>query len=106
MTTASQLRTLVTIQAKAVGEDALGQPTGAWQTLATTRAEVRHGSGAQAIQADANVSTVRMSARIRRRSDITAEMRLLLGAAVYDIKAVVPVEDGRQFIELVCEAVK
>ena len=47
-----------------------------------------------------------MSARIRRRSDITAEMRLLLGAAVYDIKAVVPVEDGRQFIELVCEVAK
>ncbi len=48
---------------------------------------------------------MRASARVRRRSDITAAMRLVIAGTAYDIRAVVPVEDGRQWMDLVCEAV-
>ena len=56
-------------------------------------------------KADTSISTVRASARVRARSDITAAMRLLIAGTPYDIRAVVPVEDGRQWMDLVCEAV-
>lgn len=104
MTTASQLRTLVTIRSQAAGDDALGQPTGAWGTLATVRADVRHTNGAETLQAGARVSAVQASVRIRRRADVTPAMRVMIGAVEYDIRAVVPVEDGRTFMDLACEA--
>ena len=47
---------------------------------------------------------MRASIRIRRRDDITAAMRVVHGAKVYDIKAVLPDEHGRGFLDLVCEA--
>ena len=106
MTTASNLRTLVTVQQRTAGEDAIGQPASSWTTLVQLRADVRHVSGTEAAKADTVLSTVRASARVRRRSDITPAMRLLIGAAAYDIKAVVPVEDGRSWMDLVCEAVQ
>ena len=103
MTTASQLSTLVTLQHQVAGADALGQPSGDWQALAAVRAHVRHASGVETIKAGAEVSTVRASVRIRKRYDVTPAMRVQIGAAVYTIAAVVPVDDGRSFLDLVCE---
>lgn len=105
MTTASHLRTLVTVQRPATGADTLGQPLAGWVELVKLRADVRHLSGSETAKADGVISAVRASARVRRRSDITPAMRLLIGSAAYAIKAVVPVEDGRSWMDLVCEAV-
>jgi SPP1 family predicted phage head-tail adaptor len=103
MTTASDLRTLVTIRHQVAGTDALGQPAGTWETLAAVRAHVRHAPGAEMIKAAAEVSSVRASVRIRKRADVTAAMRVMIGAVEYDIAAVAPAEDGRTFMDLVCE---
>ena len=105
MTTASNLRTLVTVQQRTAGVDDLGQQLDVWTDLVQVRADVRHVSGSETAKADSLVSTVRASARVRRRSDITPAMRLLIGGRVYAITAVVPVEDGRVWMDIVCEAV-
>ena len=105
MTTASNLRELVTVQHQAAGADDLGQPSGAWEELVKLRADVRHVSGTESAKADTLQSTVRASARVRRRSDITPAMRLLIAGTAYDIKAVVPVDGGRVWMDLVCESV-
>lgn len=105
MTTASNLRSLVTVQQLTLGTDDLGQQVEAWSELVKLRADVRHVSGSETAKADRLVSTVRASARVRRRSDITPAMRLLIGGTAYAITAVVPVEDGRQWMDIVCEAV-
>ena len=55
-------------------------------------------------KAGARVSAVQASVRIRRRADVTPAMRVMIGAVEYDIRAVVPVEDGRTFMDLACEA--
>lgn len=96
----------VKIQHLAAGQDAIGQPVMTWSDFATVWASIRHPSGLQAIKGDADVSVVKASIRIRYRTDITAGMRVLHGAVVYDIKAVLPDESGKVHADLVCEVAK
>ena len=97
------LNSPITILQRTTAEDALGQPVETWATLAALWAEIRHPSGVQQIKAGAEVSTVRASIKIHKRADITAAMRVVHGATVYDIKAVLPDEAGRIWMFLVCE---
>ena len=103
MLRASQLNRRVTLQRRATGQDAAGQPVSSWQDVATVWASVLTQNGLESIKADRPVSQVKASIRIRWRTDIDAGMRAVLGATVYDIKAVLPDETKRQHIDLVCE---
>lgn len=97
---AGQLDTPITIQRKTGGTDAWGAPLPeAWEDYATVWANVRHLSGTESIKAGADVSVVRASIRIRWRTDITAGMRVLHGAAVYDVEAVLP-GARREYVDL------
>lgn len=95
----------VTIQRHNQEKDDWGTPipgAGTWETVATCWANVRHQSGSETIKADADVSTVRASVRIRWRTGIDAGMRLLHAGHAYDIEAVLP-GPNRQNIDLVCK---
>lgn len=101
---AGSLKDRITIQRHTQEQDEWGTPVpgpGAWVELAKVWADVKHPSGLGAIKADADVSIVRASIRIRRRTDVDAGMRVLFGAAVYDIKAVLP-GPSRDRADLVC----
>ena len=101
-----KLNTRIIIQHRTPGVDAIGQPIpGNWATLATVWANVRHVSGAQAIKADAPVSTVKASIRIRWRTDLDASMRVLVGATVYEITAVLPEMAKREYVDCVAQVV-
>lgn len=102
---AGMLNSRVSIQARAAGQDAIGQPSETWATLATVWANIRHPSGSEAIRADAQASIVRASIRVRLRTDVTARMRVVHGAATYEIKAVLPDVARGEFMDLVCEVV-
>jgi SPP1 family predicted phage head-tail adaptor len=93
----------VTIQAPPTAQDALGQPTGAWTSVATVYANIRHLNGTETIKAGAEVSAVRASIRMRRRTDVTAAMRVVLGTIVYQVQAVIPDETDRVYMDLVCQ---
>lgn len=95
----------VTIKSLAVGQDAIGQPTQTWATLATVWANIRFGTGAEAIKADVGASIAKASIRIRNRADVTAAMRVYEGATVYEIKAVLLDPQDRDRLDLVCEVV-
>jgi SPP1 family predicted phage head-tail adaptor len=95
----------VTIQRRVSGVDAFGQPYDETEDVATVRADIRHTSGLEAIKAGAEASIVKASVRIRYRLGIDAGMTLLVGAVVYEIKAVMPDVAGRKFVDLVCEVV-
>ena len=96
----------VTIERKTGGVDAIGQPLPeGWETLAQVWANVRHLSGSESIKADTVTSEVKASIRIRYRSDIDAGMRVVLGAKTYEIRAVMPDEVRRDYVDLVCEVV-
>lgn len=100
---AGQLNTRISIEKRGEVRDAWGQPIpGAWLPVASVWANVRHLSGSEAIKADAVTSTVRASIRIRYREDLDAGMRVLIGAAVYEIAAVLPDLVRREHVDLVC----
>lgn len=95
----------VTIQKLAVGQDAIGQPVTTWTDLATVWASVVYLQGLETIKGDADTSVKKASIRIRRRTDVTAAMRVLLGATVFEIKAALPDEQDRERTDLACEVV-
>lgn len=104
---AGTLRDRIHIQRRTGGKDKYNQPLpDTWENITAQRiaANVQHRSGLSSIKADADVSIVRASIRIRRRTDVNAGMRVLIGAAVYDIEAVLP-GDTREHIDLVCKMV-
>jgi SPP1 family predicted phage head-tail adaptor len=100
---AGKLNRLVTIQRPGPGRDEVGQPIDEWLNVATVWANIVHKSGIETIRADAPVSSVRASIRIRYRTDIDATMRVFHGATVYQVLAVMPDAAGREFADLVCE---
>lgn len=103
---AGQLRDRVVIQQKTSGTDAWGAPLPeAWADYASLWANVRHLSGTESIKAGADVSVVQASIRIRWRQDITAGMRVLHGAAVYDVEAVLP-GARREYVDLQAKRVQ
>lgn len=100
---AGRLNRRIVIKQRGTAQDAIGQPVETWTTVATLYAEIKHPAGLTAIKGDADVSIVKASIRIRYRTDIDAGMRAEHGAAIYDIKAVLPDEAGRKHVDLVCE---
>jgi len=103
---AGQLRDRVVIQQKTSGTDAWGAPLPeAWADYASLWSNIRHLSGTESIKAGADTSIVKASIRIRWRTDITAGMRVLHGAAVYDIEAVLP-GARREYVDLQAKRVQ
>ena len=101
------LNTPIRIEHRGATYDALGQPVpGDWQPHADDCANVRHLSGVESIKAGATVSSVAASVRIRYRTDIDASMRVRIGGAVYEIRAVLPDLQKREFVDLVCQVVQ
>lgn len=101
-----KLNARIAIQQRQTGTGPIGQPINTWVDIATVWASVRHNSGLETIKADASVSTVKASIRIRWRTDIKADMRVMHGETTYDIKAVLPDMTSRQHVDLVCEVVQ
>lgn len=97
------LKSLVTVQVLQAGQDSIGQPVTTWATFKTLRANIRYLNGLETIKADAQTSVVKASIRIRRRTDITAAMRVVFGATTFEIKAVLPDEQDRERLDLSCE---
>lgn len=107
---AGTLRDRIHIQRRTGGTDGWGTPEPgpeAWENISTGRiaASVLHKSGLGTIKADAEVSIVRASIRIRRRAGVDAGMRVLFDGQIYELKAVLP-GPTREYIDLVCELTK
>ncbi len=97
------LTSRITIQQRGAGQDAAGQPVQTWVDVATVWANIRYLSGVETIKSDAPVSVAKASICIRRRTDISAGMRVVFGSAVFNIQAVLPDEGRRVFMYLACE---
>lgn len=103
---AGALTRLVTIQRPGTGVDELNQPIpDDWVCVCSTWANIKNLSGSESIRADATTSVVKTSIRIRYRKGLDASMRVVHGCVVYAIKAVLPDEVRREYVDLVCEVV-
>ncbi len=100
---AGALNNLLTIQQNGTSVDELGQPIEGWTDVAQVWGNIRHLRGVEAIKAGAVTSTVSASIRIRYRPDLNAGMRVLADGRTYEIKAVLPDMQRREYVDLVCE---
>lgn len=100
-----KLNCLISIQKKEQSPDLdeAGQPVFGWVAVCNPWANIKHQTGAESIRSGADVSIVKASIRIRYREDIDNTMRVLHGATIYNIRAVLPDEHGREYLDLVCE---
>lgn len=100
---AGQLRDRINIQRRTGATDQWGTPLpDNWEFFTAAWANIRYQSGSESIKAGADVSIVRASIRIRSIPGIDAGMRVVHGAQVFDIEAVLPGSD-RVHIDLVCK---
>lgn len=103
---AGRLNTRFTLQTPATGQDAVGQPTTTWTTLSLLWGNVKMVGGLEAIRAGADTSVVKASIRVRAGVPFNAGQRLVADAGtVYQINAVLPEMETRQYVDLVCEVV-
>lgn len=106
-TIARKFNRRIEIQHLAAGEDAIGQPLPAsWVLYKKIWANIRFLSGDESIKADSVKNESKVSFRIRYRTDVKVEMRIVYNGTTYKIKAVLPDEVKREHVDLSCEAIK
>ena len=99
-----RLNRRIVIERPTLTQDDTGAYTTVWTQIASPWADIRYVSGLEAVRSDAPVSISKASMRIRRRAGVDATCRVLYDGKVFDVKAVLPDEQGREFIDLVCES--
>jgi SPP1 family predicted phage head-tail adaptor len=102
---AGKLNRRVLIQRKSRQKDAAGQTIDVWLDHARVWANFKTITGSafshqEFIAGDVEVGPVTTSVRIRFRTDIETDMRLVYDGKIYDIKAVLPDEDRREYCDL------
>jgi SPP1 family predicted phage head-tail adaptor len=98
---AGTLRHQVTIQSAGFVQDANGEMVPGWTLFATARAAIEDMSGREYIAAGATQNPVLTKITIRYRAGIVASMRVVHGADVYDVTAVLGTD--RRSLLLMCE---
>jgi SPP1 family predicted phage head-tail adaptor len=100
-----KLNRRVTIKRPSTVQDSTGQPVSTLVDVAIVWASIVNKSGSESIRAEKDTSIVQSSIRIRMRSDLDNGMQVHFGGVVYRIKALLPDEKTRDFLDLVCEVV-
>lgn len=102
---AGTLKDWITIQRREDAQDDTGEVIAAsWVDVATVKADVRFLSGLEAVKSDAPASIVKASVRIRRGTAVTASMRMMYGAQILNVQAVMPGGQHKEYLDLACEA--
>lgn len=98
---AGDLDQRVTLQARSVVTDAMGQDTITWQDIATVWAQCQAVRGREFFAAAQVQQEQTVKVRIRYRADVSTMTRLIWDGRAHDITGVVPV--GRKdMLEIMC----
>jgi SPP1 family predicted phage head-tail adaptor len=105
MSLAARLNKRVLLQVRGPARDAAGEQVDAWVNVITEGdgklwAEVRDVSGREFVAAGATQNSVTTTITMRHRPGVLPAMRVLYGANIYNVEAVLG-QDGRQ-IQLMC----
>jgi SPP1 family predicted phage head-tail adaptor len=99
---AGKLKHRMTIQTPGQIRDPAGQPSTGWIDFDTVWADVRYLNGRQFLASSAEKNAATVSIRVRWRTDLNAAMRVVYGATVFDIVAVLPDEEDQDHVDLAC----
>lgn len=93
----------ITIRQRAAGLDAFGQPSGAWEDVATVWASYRTKAGGEGQEPSQRVARQTVIFRIRYRAGIRPEMQVAWDGETFDVVDVAEF-DRRRWLDLVCTA--
>jgi SPP1 family predicted phage head-tail adaptor len=111
---AGTLNRHVRIEAFGTATNEIGEPVKAWALHDRAWVGIKTVSGKQYVTADRETHTAAVSIRARYRTDVTASMRIVVGAVevdgavdyskatVYGILAVLPDEERREHVDFAC----
>lgn len=85
--------------------DAAGEPVRDWVELSKWWANIRFQSGMSSIRSEAPTSVARASLRGPLRRDVEPGMRIVRKGTIFKVLAVLPDEERRGHMDLVCEVV-
>lgn len=102
---AGRLNKRITFQRKSSTTDDWGQPLQTWTDYATVWANIRTITGSGFVNHEfeaggTEVSRGTASIRIRKRTDLNAYMRVSYAGNVYDIKSILPDEEGDEYLDV------
>ena len=93
----------VTIQQQGAGQDAWGAPSAGWSEVVTTWAAIEDQSGADQFSAEHYRADVTHRVRIRYRSGLSPDMRILYDGREFDILHIVNVYERDRQLHLLCK---
>jgi SPP1 family predicted phage head-tail adaptor len=102
---AGTLRHRVTIQEKNVTQNDYGEEVITWDEMDVLWAAVEPLSGREFLEAQRAGAEVTTRIRIRHQDGIVPEMRVVWGDHVYDIEAVIAIEERQREIHLMCREI-
>lgn len=102
---AGDLRHRVTIQQLVTTYNEYNEPVATWSDIATVWAFVEPLSGREYFAAEQIQARVNTRIVIRYRAGIVPAMRVMWGAKVYNIRAVIDTEGRHEELQLMCEEV-
>ncbi len=102
---AGKLRHVVTLQSRVETQDpSTGAMVVTWPLFeADVRADVRYLGGLETLKTAAPTAVKKCSVRIRYRPGVVETMRVVHDGENFDIKAVLPDDTGRRYLDLACE---
>lgn len=103
---AGTLNRRILIERKQVTEDPLGGEIVQWVPLAGDGmlwANIRFLNGTETVKSDTRTATAKASIRIRYREDIEPTCRVKHRGVIFEILAVLPDLQGREFVDLAVE---
>lgn len=96
------LRHRLTIEAVSRVPDGGGGAIETWLPVADVWGAITPTGGLEATPAEAVAGSVTHSILVRHRADIVPAMRLRLGARLFEISAVVDIDERRRHLKLLC----
>ena len=104
MLPAGRLDQRVGIEEKAVTRSAIGEEVVTWSAVATVWASVQAIRGREYVGLAAAQSDITTRITVRYLAGLTTAMRVVHGAALYDIVEIIPVGGRKADLELMCRA--
>lgn len=101
--TIGELRHRLSLQSAARAPDGGGGVSLAWSTIAEVSGAIRPVAGSEALDADRLSGRITHEVWIRHRAGVAAVMRFVLGARVFDIRAVLDPGERRRWLRCLVE---
>lgn len=98
-----EMRHRLALQAPLADADGGGGVTRTWSLVAEVWAAIRPLSGGESVAADGLHGRVSHEVWIRHRAGVVPEMRFVLGARIFEIRAVVDAGERRRFLRCLVE---